>query len=61
MQAPEFWTRGKGGIRSAMLSPLGWFYGQATAVRLRRGHPWRAPVKVLCVGNLIAGGAGKTR
>ncbi len=55
---PEFWERA--GPLPTLLAPLGWAY--ATAGRLRRAMttPWRAPVPVLCVGNLVVGGAGKT-
>jgi len=55
---PEFWERA--GPLPALLAPLGWAY--AAAGRLRRAvtTPWRAPVPVLCVGNLVVGGAGKT-
>jgi tetraacyldisaccharide 4'-kinase len=55
---PEFWERP--GPLPLLLAPLGWAY--AAAGRLRRGlaTPWRAPVPVLCVGNLVVGGAGKT-
>ncbi|MEM9797196.1 MAG: tetraacyldisaccharide 4'-kinase [Pseudomonadota bacterium] len=58
MRAPAFWARPPGRL-SAILSPLGWLYGQATARRLRRpGHQLDIPV--ICVGNLTAGGTGKT-
>jgi len=59
VRAPEFWYR-PAGILAALLAPLGWLYGAAVALRLRFAKPWRAPVPVICVGNLIAGGAGKT-
>lgn len=58
MRAPGFWSRAPG-LRSALLSPLGAVYARATARRVARaGH--RLPVPVLCVGNLTAGGTGKT-
>jgi tetraacyldisaccharide 4'-kinase len=60
MQAPEFWQSGKGGVLAELLAPLGWVYGLATKVKLATTTPWTSPVPVLCVGNLIAGGAGKT-
>ena len=59
MRAPDFWRRG-GGPLGAVLTPLGWGYGLATRLRLAMANPFKASVPVLCVGNLIAGGAGKT-
>jgi len=55
---PEFWSRG--GPWPALLAPAGWLYGAAGALRRAVARPWRAPVPVLCVGNLVVGGAGKT-
>ena len=58
MRAPDFWARR--GVLSTLLMPLGWAYGVATQTRLAMTTPARAGVPVLCVGNLVAGGAGKT-
>lgn len=58
MRAPDFWAR-PGGVSSALL-PLGAAYAGAGAVRRRMARPWRAPVPVICIGNINVGGAGKT-
>ncbi len=57
--APEFWAR-PGGLASRLLEPLGWAHGAAGAARRALARPYHAAVPVLCVGNLVAGGAGKT-
>jgi tetraacyldisaccharide 4'-kinase len=60
MRAPDFWRYGEGGPASLALTPLGWLYGAVGAVRWALARPWKAPVPVICIGNLVAGGAGKT-
>ena len=58
MRAPEFWGR-DAGWQAALLAPLAGLY--ALAARARQRKPgWMAPVPVICVGNLVVGGAGKT-
>ena len=44
----------------ALLSPFALAYAGASGIRRHLARPWRAAVPVVCVGNLIAGGAGKT-
>ena len=60
MRAPDFWDRKTDGIFPSLLRPLGCITAGMAALRIRRGTPWKAPVPVICVGNLVAGGAGKT-
>ena len=62
MQAPDFWYRPAAGpgVRARLLSPLGWLYARATARRLAGSEPERLGIPVVCVGNLNAGGTGKT-
>ncbi|WP_299623933.1 tetraacyldisaccharide 4'-kinase [Pelagibius sp.] len=58
MRAPEFWARD--GALPRLLAPLGQAYHLAGVLRRALVTPWQAPVPVICVGNLVAGGAGKT-
>jgi len=60
MQAPDFWQRGKGGLNALMLAPFGWLYGAVVHSRFLIAQPWVSPIPVICIGNLVAGGAGKT-
>lgn len=59
MRAPGFWWRPQPSWLAQLLSPIGWIYGAITLWRMRRPGQ-RAAVPVICVGNFIAGGAGKT-
>jgi tetraacyldisaccharide 4'-kinase len=60
MRAPEFWHGSPAGLAATLLAPLGAAYGALGRWRGVGVTPWRAPVPVICVGNLTVGGAGKT-
>jgi tetraacyldisaccharide 4'-kinase len=58
MRAPEFWQ--KGGMLATFLAPFGIFYGASVAFKARHTKPFDPGLPVICVGNLTAGGSGKT-
>jgi tetraacyldisaccharide 4'-kinase len=59
VRAPRFWAKRRPTVLARALSPIGWAYGRATARRMRRPGE-RAGAPAICVGNFVAGGAGKT-
>ncbi|MDA0652265.1 MAG: tetraacyldisaccharide 4'-kinase [Proteobacteria bacterium] len=58
MPHPKFWRDDNG--LSQLLLPLAIVWNAVTRIRMGLGTAWRAPVPVVCVGNLVVGGAGKT-
>src|SRR5690554_3450253 len=59
MRAPDFWRSGRGPA-PRLLAPLAALYAAGGAARLALTRPRPAPLPSICVGNLVAGGAGKT-
>lgn len=62
MRAPEFWEGSDytSRLAAALLSPIGYLYGASVAWKRNNAQPFRPRAKVICVGNLSAGGTGKT-
>lgn len=58
MRAPDFWQRR--GLAATLLAPLGRLYGASVAFKARTARPFDSGLPVICVGNLTAGGSGKT-
>ncbi|HEX7726824.1 MAG TPA: tetraacyldisaccharide 4'-kinase [Rhizomicrobium sp.] len=62
MRTPEFWQEKDytAKLAVALLAPVGWAYGATVAWKASNARPFRAAAKTVCVGNLTAGGSGKT-
>ena len=62
MRAPDFWNTAPDelDLRARLLSPFGQLYAKATARRVASMSGDKPGVPVICIGNLNAGGTGKT-
>jgi len=60
MRTPRFWYNTKHSILPLLLTPLSWIYGLVYKNLQHHAKPWQAPIPVICVGNITAGGQGKT-
>ena len=58
MKTPDFWT--KRGPVGVLLLPAAFLWAGATMIRNLLAHEARAALPVICVGNISAGGTGKT-
>lgn len=61
-KTPSFWYQPWEKLPQIIhvLSPLGRIYGAVTKWRIAYAKPVKVSVPVICVGNLVAGGSGKT-
>lgn len=59
LKTPAFWYAPPG-MASRLLSPAGRLFAAVGRARRASAHPEPAGVPVICIGNLVAGGAGKT-
>lgn len=59
MRPPEFWSVTES-LTAKLLTPFGCLYAAGGRLRQLTTVPRRASIPVICVGNLVSGGAGKT-
>lgn len=59
VKSPDFWQK-PDTILSGLLSPFAKIYAWGAAIRMRSTRAYRSKVPVICIGNLVMGGAGKT-
>ena len=62
LKEPDFWypKAGQVSAEAFLLWPVGFFYDMAGRARRAVSRPQKMSVPVICVGNLVAGGVGKT-
>ena len=58
MKTPQFWNQDT--YLSKLLTPISKLYGLITQYRINNTTPYKSKAKVICVGNITAGGVGKT-
>lgn len=58
MKTPSFWNTNT--LTSKLLTPISKIYGYITKKRIDNANPYKSSAKVICVGNITAGGVGKT-
>ena len=58
MKTPKYWQSNS--LISKLLFPFGQIYGFLTQARIKLVSPQKTSVPVICIGNITAGGTGKT-
>ncbi len=59
-KAPEFWWQENLNAAALLLAPISWIYGQVAGRRMTRHSKSRSALPVICIGNFVTGGTGKT-
>lgn len=62
LKTPSYWyqTRADTPIAIKLLAPLGYLYPLVGKIRTLLTKPYKSSIPVICIGNLTAGGSGKT-
>lgn len=59
-RAPAFWWRTRRSASAQLLRPVARVWSAAARWRMAKPASFRPPLPVVCVGNFVVGGAGKT-
>lgn len=59
-KSPEFWWRKPFPLSAAPLVPFSWIYGFVSGKRMFRKPKAKSRLPVVCIGNFVVGGTGKT-
>ncbi|WP_025899851.1 tetraacyldisaccharide 4'-kinase [Sneathiella glossodoripedis] len=60
MKAPKFWNSQSGSLMPKLLAPISVLYRIFDQLNRSRQTPLAIPIPLICIGNVVAGGAGKT-
>jgi len=60
MRQPNFWYFDQPNLLAKLLYPLSIIFSLLGRMSLFFVEPWKASVPVICIGNLVVGGSGKT-
>jgi len=62
LKTPTFWypKTASASPLAHLLTPVSWLYGVGHGIHQKMGHYEKVDLPIICVGNLTAGGSGKT-
>ena len=60
LKAPKFWYKKKDTVYSASLYPFSLLFRFGTKIRNTLSIKKLSPLPIICIGNIVVGGAGKT-
>lgn len=61
LKTPSFWYKKNKGLTAYALAPVSWLYHIGHRInKAIKPEPYKAGIPVICVGNAVAGGSGKT-
>ncbi|MBL4804194.1 MAG: tetraacyldisaccharide 4'-kinase [Alphaproteobacteria bacterium] len=63
IKTPAYWYRNindPAPLKEALLKPFSGLYQWVSNIQRSRFRPFKADIPVICIGNLVAGGSGKT-